>query len=170
MRLAIFNEFVPLNLLSMVETWFSFNIIMLKRFKLIKGGLQAMLISEKWMGYREDDMEKARYVKGLILDNIWWDKIDYILLLHWTYIRHGSDLWYGCTYPSSGLWHMGQYDWKSEDCNLYAWRKMWKWRLSLSWCSRQYPHWSLEQKKYSTSLFGSFFEPKVLHNIYIFLL
>ena len=55
---------------------------MLKRFKLIKGGLQAMLISEKWMGYREDDMEKARYVKGLILDNIWWDKIDYILLLH----------------------------------------------------------------------------------------
>lgn len=47
MRVAIFNEFVPLRLLSVAETRFASIIIMLKRFKLIKGGLQAMVISDK---------------------------------------------------------------------------------------------------------------------------
>ena len=48
MRLAMFNEFVPLKLLLIAETHFAFVIIMLKRFKLIKGDLQAMVINDKW--------------------------------------------------------------------------------------------------------------------------
>ena len=52
----MFNEFVPLKLLSIDETHFASVIIMLKRFKLIKGGLQAMVISDKWESYREDDV------------------------------------------------------------------------------------------------------------------
>ena len=52
---------------------------MLKRFKLIKGCLQAMVISDKWESYREDDVVKARHVEELVLDDIWCDKINYIL-------------------------------------------------------------------------------------------
>ena len=79
MRLAIFNEFVSLKLLSVAETRFASSIVMLRRFKLIKQGLQAMVISDKWQCYRDDDVGKARFVKEKVLDDVWWDSIDYIL-------------------------------------------------------------------------------------------
>ena len=62
MRLAIFNDFVPLKLLSVASTRFASVLVMLKRFKLIKGSLQAMVISERWNSYREDDKERAKDV------------------------------------------------------------------------------------------------------------
>ncbi|KAJ0903332.1 putative ribonuclease H-like superfamily [Helianthus annuus] len=52
---------------------------MLKRFKLVKRGLQAMVISNEWASYREDDTVKANSVKEKILDDDWWDKVSYIL-------------------------------------------------------------------------------------------
>ena len=79
MRLAMYNEFVSLKLLSVAETRFASTIVMLKRFKLIKGGLQAMVINDKWSCYREDDVGKARFVKDKVLSDVWWDSIDYIL-------------------------------------------------------------------------------------------
>ncbi|KAG8369343.1 hypothetical protein BUALT_Bualt14G0001500 [Buddleja alternifolia] len=79
MRLAMFNEFSKLKLLSVAETRFASVIIMLKRFKLIKQQLQAMVISERWSCYRDDDFNKARIVKERLLDDLWWDSIDYIL-------------------------------------------------------------------------------------------
>ena len=60
MKLAMVNEFVPLKLLSIAETCFTSVIIMLKRFKLIKGDLQAMSlvingkVIEKMMWSRQD--------------------------------------------------------------------------------------------------------------------
>ncbi|KAF8389287.1 hypothetical protein HHK36_025980 [Tetracentron sinense] len=79
MRLAIFNEFVPLKLLAVADTRFASSIIMLKRFKLIKRGLQKMVISDKWVLYKEDNIGKAIFVKENVLNDIFWDKIDYIL-------------------------------------------------------------------------------------------
>ncbi|KAK8306128.1 hypothetical protein V6Z11_D03G106300 [Gossypium hirsutum] len=79
MRLAIFNSFVPLKLLAVADTRFTSMIVMLKRFKLIKRGLQNMVISDEWSTYREDDVSKAYLVKEKILDDLWWDKVDYIL-------------------------------------------------------------------------------------------
>ncbi|XP_038904485.1 uncharacterized protein LOC120090855 [Benincasa hispida] len=79
MQLAMFNEFVSLKFLFVAETRFASSIIMLKRFKLIIGDLQVMVISDKWANYKEDDVVKARRVKDLVLNNLWWDKIDYIL-------------------------------------------------------------------------------------------
>ena len=38
-----------------------------------------MVISDHWNSYREDDVRKAAHVKELILNDIWWDKVDYIL-------------------------------------------------------------------------------------------
>ncbi|KAJ7959967.1 Dimer_Tnp_hAT domain-containing protein [Quillaja saponaria] len=79
MRLAIFNEFVPLKLLAVAETRFASTIVMLKRFKLIKHGLQSMVISDKWNAYRKDSVGIAQTVKEIILNDLWWDKVDYIL-------------------------------------------------------------------------------------------
>ncbi|KAH1228527.1 hypothetical protein GmHk_10G028505 [Glycine max] len=79
MRLAIFNEFSSLKLLSIAETRFASMIVMLKRLKLLKRCLQNMVISDQWNSYREDDVRKATHVKELILNDIWWDKVDYIL-------------------------------------------------------------------------------------------
>ncbi|XP_022890646.1 uncharacterized protein LOC111405822 [Olea europaea var. sylvestris] len=52
---------------------------MLKRFKLIRRGLQALVISEKWSLYREDDMTKASFVKLKVFDDLWWDSKSYVL-------------------------------------------------------------------------------------------
>ncbi|XP_028110185.1 uncharacterized protein LOC114308719 [Camellia sinensis] len=79
MRLAIFNEFVPLKLLAVADTRFASAIVMLKRFKLIKRVLQSMVISDQWVSYKEDNVGKAASVQEKLLNDVWWDKIDYIL-------------------------------------------------------------------------------------------
>ncbi|XP_048426210.1 uncharacterized protein LOC125470750 [Pyrus x bretschneideri] len=52
---------------------------MLRRLKEIKEGLQQMVISLNWALYKEDDLVKAMMVKQKILDEDFWEKIDYIL-------------------------------------------------------------------------------------------
>ncbi|GAV83054.1 DUF659 domain-containing protein [Cephalotus follicularis] len=79
MRLAMFNEFVSLKLFSVAETHFASMVIMLKRFKLIKSGIQNMVISDKWIIYRDDHQGRARTVKEKVFDDLWWDSIDYVL-------------------------------------------------------------------------------------------
>ncbi|XP_039155472.1 uncharacterized protein LOC104431857 [Eucalyptus grandis] len=79
MRLAIYHEFVSLKLLSVADTRFASMIVMLRRFKLIKSGLQSMVICDKWSIYRDVNQEKAKFVKEKVLDDFWWDLIDYIL-------------------------------------------------------------------------------------------
>ncbi|CAL8992659.1 unnamed protein product [Prunus brigantina] len=49
------------------------------RFKEVTEGLEQMVISPNWSLYKEDDVGKARAVKEKILDEYFWDEIDYIL-------------------------------------------------------------------------------------------
>ncbi|CAN7119656.1 unnamed protein product [Brassica rapa subsp. narinosa] len=79
MRLAIFSKFSPLKLLAVADTRFASIIVMLKRLKLVKRGLEAMVISEEWSTYREDDVGKATFVKGKILSDDWWEQVSYII-------------------------------------------------------------------------------------------
>lgn len=79
MVLSIFKSFSRLKLLSTAETRFASIIIMLKRIKDVKHALQQMVISEEWAYFRDDDVRKAQSIKERILDDIWWDKVDYIL-------------------------------------------------------------------------------------------
>ncbi|KAK4567595.1 hypothetical protein RGQ29_003383 [Quercus rubra] len=67
MRLAMFNEFCPLKLLQVVDTRFASMVVTLKR------------LNDQWASYREDDVGKAQKVKDMILSDLWWDNIDYIL-------------------------------------------------------------------------------------------
>ncbi|XP_075645144.1 uncharacterized protein LOC142616155 [Castanea sativa] len=79
MRLAIFNSFSPLKLLAVAETRFASIIIMLKRLFQVKQHFRNMVISEEWMSYREDDVGKAQTVRDYVLNDLWWDKVAYIL-------------------------------------------------------------------------------------------
>ena len=38
-----------------------------------------MVLCEKWTLYKDDDVRKAKFVKDKVLDDKWWDKIDYIV-------------------------------------------------------------------------------------------
>ena len=79
MRLSMFNSFNTLKLLALTPTRFASTIVMLKRFKHLKKGFQEIVISEQWSSYKEDDINKEKFVKETILDDIWWDKVDCIL-------------------------------------------------------------------------------------------
>ncbi|KAK2643794.1 hypothetical protein Ddye_018989 [Dipteronia dyeriana] len=79
MRLSMFNDHSKLKLLSIADTRFASTIVMLKRFKQIKQGLEQIVISERWDIYKDDDMEKARSMKEKILNEYFWVDIDCIL-------------------------------------------------------------------------------------------
>ena len=38
-----------------------------------------MVISEEWMSYRGDDVGKVQTVRDYVLNDLWWDKVAYIL-------------------------------------------------------------------------------------------
>jgi len=42
---------------------------MLKRFKVIKKDLQDIILSDRWNLYRDDDVEKAQFIKKKVLDD-----------------------------------------------------------------------------------------------------
>ena len=70
-RLLMFNSFNTLKFLALAHTRFASTIVILKRFKHLKKGLQEMIISEQWSSYKADDINKAESVKETLLDDIW---------------------------------------------------------------------------------------------------
>ncbi|XP_059650225.1 uncharacterized protein LOC132295985 [Cornus florida] len=79
MRLAMFHENAKLTMFSIAETRFASMIVMLRRFKQIKRGLQDMVMSDFWASYREDNVKRALTVKTKIVSDDWWRDIDYII-------------------------------------------------------------------------------------------
>ena len=45
----------------------------------VREALSGMVISDLWSIWRQANSEKARNVKLLILDETWWDRVDYLL-------------------------------------------------------------------------------------------
>ncbi|XP_050378196.1 uncharacterized protein LOC126795396 [Argentina anserina] len=82
MRLSMYNDHCALKLLTIAETSetrFASHFVMLKRFKEVKSGLQAMVISLRWDMYKEDDVNKAKAVKKMLIEERLWDQIDFIV-------------------------------------------------------------------------------------------
>ncbi|XP_052195081.1 uncharacterized protein LOC127803091 isoform X3 [Diospyros lotus] len=79
MRLAMFNRFSSLKLLAVADTRFASIVVMIKRFKLLRRALEAMVMSDEWGQYRDDDQGKARFVYELVVNENFWEKINYIL-------------------------------------------------------------------------------------------
>ena len=62
----------------------------------------------------DEEVGKAKFVKDKVLDDIWWDIIDYIL----SFTNPMYDMIRACETdkPSPlGVWYVGYHDWKSED-------------------------------------------------------
>ncbi|KAL6557390.1 hypothetical protein OROMI_017740 [Orobanche minor] len=76
---TMFNQIAPLKLLPVAETRFAYAIVMLKRFKLLKRSLERLVLYEEWSSYRECDTTRAQVIRSTMLDELWWDKVDYIL-------------------------------------------------------------------------------------------
>jgi len=75
MRLTTFSAFNPFKLLSVASTRFASSIVMLKKFKFLKNGLQ-----QEWPSYKDgENVQKAQFVKATLLNDNWWGKVDYIL-------------------------------------------------------------------------------------------
>ncbi|KAJ6810180.1 uncharacterized protein M6B38_158170 [Iris pallida] len=79
MKFPMLNHHEELKLLDIPKTRFAFDIIILRKFKVIKRSLQDMVVSERWNLYKEKDEGKAEFVKQKVLDDIWWEKVDYIV-------------------------------------------------------------------------------------------
>ncbi|XP_052155100.1 uncharacterized protein LOC127773117 isoform X4 [Oryza glaberrima] len=77
---SILSEFSKLKILAIANTRFASDLVMLKRFRLIKQSLIMLVISDKWWPvYCNDNMEQAQLVKYKLTDNSWWKQVDYIL-------------------------------------------------------------------------------------------
>jgi hypothetical protein len=79
MRLCMYQDNCKLKLLKVAETRFASTLVMFRRFKKVKEGLQQMVINPKWDLYKKDDVIKARSVKEIILDECFWDKINDVI-------------------------------------------------------------------------------------------
>lgn len=79
MRLSMFNEFSKLKFLAIADTRFASIVVMLKRLLAVKESLVLMVVSEKWNTYRDDHVSQAQFVKEKVLNDVWWDKVNYIL-------------------------------------------------------------------------------------------
>jgi len=75
----MFNNYSKMNLLAVADTRFASWIIILKRFKVIKRNLQDFVLNGQWNMYRDDEVGQAQFVKEKVLDDLWWDKINYII-------------------------------------------------------------------------------------------
>jgi len=71
MRLSMFNSFNSLELFSVAPTRFASTIVVLKRFRSLKKGLQEMVIGDEWFSYKENDVARAQSVKETLLNDNW---------------------------------------------------------------------------------------------------
>ncbi|KAK6123206.1 hypothetical protein DH2020_043063 [Rehmannia glutinosa] len=78
--LFIYNKCSKLSLLRVAYTRFASSIIMSKRLREIKLSLEQMVMYSDWKNYRDGNNEaKAQEVKRCIVNDVWWDNLDYLL-------------------------------------------------------------------------------------------
>ena len=80
LALSIFKRHSKLNLLKVVDTRFASNIISTERLKEVKDALEKMVMDLDWKsfkGYGKVIEGRARAIKECIVNDNWWDKIDY---------------------------------------------------------------------------------------------
>ena len=65
--------------MQVAETRFASHIIVLTRLMQVKESLQSMVCSSLWNQWRQSQTERAQAVKRLVVDDEWWDKVEYLL-------------------------------------------------------------------------------------------
>ncbi|GJS69696.1 hypothetical protein Tco_0702537 [Tanacetum coccineum] len=79
LNLALKNICAAKNTENNSEVYIGSPKFMEKSFKLVKRALEAMVTSDEWASYREDDQDKARFIRDKVLNEYWWDQVNYIL-------------------------------------------------------------------------------------------
>ncbi|KAH6779478.1 hypothetical protein C2S52_010715 [Perilla frutescens var. hirtella] len=80
MSLSIYNKHSKLSLLRVADTRFASSIIMAKRLRDVKLSLEKMFMDADWRTYKDGNNEaKSQEVKQCIVNDAWWDKLDYFL-------------------------------------------------------------------------------------------
>ncbi|ERN03513.1 uncharacterized protein LOC18431659 [Amborella trichopoda] len=77
--LTIYSQYPTLRLLSVTESRFASTVIIVKRIKEVKPALCRMVVDSYWKVLVEEDAEKARRVKSCLVDDLWWEKIEFLI-------------------------------------------------------------------------------------------
>nr|XP_016451072.1 PREDICTED: uncharacterized protein LOC107775806 [Nicotiana tabacum] len=78
---ALFQKHSELSLLKVVETRFASHVVMTSRVHKVKASLERMVMDDDWRNYKGDKVieAKTREIKSLVMNDEWWDKIEYFL-------------------------------------------------------------------------------------------
>eukprot|EP00253_Pinus_taeda_P034789 PITA_34789 len=79
MSQAIYRSFAKLELLKVAETHFASHTLVIKRLWEVRQVLQAMVIDPLWESWRTSTFDRGQRIKSIILDDAWWDKVQYLL-------------------------------------------------------------------------------------------
>ncbi|KAH9314484.1 hypothetical protein KI387_023111 [Taxus chinensis] len=79
MSQGIFRSFSQLELLKVAETRFASHTIVLRRLVKVREALMRMVTSNLWSIWRQSNTQRAQKVKTLILEDPWWDRVNYLL-------------------------------------------------------------------------------------------
>eukprot|EP00253_Pinus_taeda_P004499 PITA_04499 len=79
MSWAIYRGFAKLELLKVAETRFASHTLVIKRLVEVRQALQAMVIDPLWESWRTSTSNRGQKIKSIILDDAWWDKVQYLL-------------------------------------------------------------------------------------------
>lgn len=124
---------LSLTLLSVAKTRFTV-IVALRRLKLIKQGLQALVTSDQMSSYHEDDNWKALHVKRMMLGG---KKLTtFFLLPRSSMIYRDFHIWTNFSFT----WIVKLHDWRGKTSNL---------QTKKGWYGFQYMYVSLGQKQIS---------------------
>jgi len=78
---ALFQKHSALSLLKVAETRFASHVVMTSRVHQVKASLERMVMDDDWRNYKGDKVieAKTREIKSLVMNDEWWDKIEYFL-------------------------------------------------------------------------------------------
>eukprot|EP00253_Pinus_taeda_P004460 PITA_04460 len=79
LMLAKIGEIEWINEIYVAETRFASHTLVIKRLVEVRQALQAMVIDPLWESWRTSTSGRGQKIKSIILDDAWWDKVQYLL-------------------------------------------------------------------------------------------
>ncbi|XP_016474542.2 uncharacterized protein LOC107796301 [Nicotiana tabacum] len=78
---ALFQKHSALSLLKVAEMRFASHVVMASHVHQVKASLERMVMDDDWRNYKGDKVieAKTREIKSLVMNDEWWDKIEYFL-------------------------------------------------------------------------------------------
>ncbi|KAM3235374.1 hypothetical protein P3L10_015410 [Capsicum annuum] len=78
---AIFQKHSELSLLKVADIRFVSHIVMTSRVYKVKSSWEKLVMDDEWKNYKGDKVHeaRAREIKLLVMDDAWWDKVEYFL-------------------------------------------------------------------------------------------